>query len=175
VGDEETGFPDEPTFNLAALAGQEQLQERIRDLENERAAMGRERAAEPERCEHAFASHHVPRHRLYWVRQCLLCHEVDWDDLDTEVDGIVRAALSSLAAELDAEAERELAHRHDSMAARVIAPSTAVTYRAAARMALRRAGVDPDEPGHASASHDKAEHARGAQEGSQRVQSDGAP
>jgi hypothetical protein len=33
---EETGFPDEPTFSLAALAGQEQLQERIRTLENER-------------------------------------------------------------------------------------------------------------------------------------------
>ena len=26
---ESAGFPDEPTFNLAALAGQEQLQERI--------------------------------------------------------------------------------------------------------------------------------------------------
>lgn len=37
MGTESDGFPDEPTFNLAALAGQEQLQERIRDLENERA------------------------------------------------------------------------------------------------------------------------------------------
>jgi len=37
VGTESDGFPDEPTFNLAALAGQEQLQERIRQLENERA------------------------------------------------------------------------------------------------------------------------------------------
>jgi hypothetical protein len=34
--DESTGFEPEPTFNLAALAGQEQLQERIRTLENER-------------------------------------------------------------------------------------------------------------------------------------------
>jgi hypothetical protein len=34
--DETTGFEPEP-FNLAALAGQEQLQERIRELENERA------------------------------------------------------------------------------------------------------------------------------------------
>lgn len=37
MGTESEGFPDEPTFNLAALAGQEQLQERIRQLENERA------------------------------------------------------------------------------------------------------------------------------------------
>lgn len=36
MGTESDGFPDEPTFNLAALAGQEQLQERIRTLENER-------------------------------------------------------------------------------------------------------------------------------------------
>lgn len=34
MGTESDGFPDEPTFNLAALAGQEQLQERIRELEN---------------------------------------------------------------------------------------------------------------------------------------------
>lgn len=37
MGTESDGFPDEPTFNLAALAGQELLQARIRDLENERA------------------------------------------------------------------------------------------------------------------------------------------
>jgi hypothetical protein len=36
MGTESEGFPDEPTFSLAALAGQEQLQERIRTLENER-------------------------------------------------------------------------------------------------------------------------------------------
>jgi hypothetical protein len=35
-GTESTGFEPEP-FSLAALAGQEQLQERIRELENERA------------------------------------------------------------------------------------------------------------------------------------------
>lgn len=34
MGTESEGFPDEPTFNLAALAGQELLQERIRELEN---------------------------------------------------------------------------------------------------------------------------------------------
>lgn len=135
----------------------------------------RRRAAEPERCEHAFASHHVPRHRLYWVRQCLLCHEVDWDDLDAEVDGIVRAALSSLAAELDAEAEDLLAGRNTGLMDRLTAPSAAVCFRAAARMARLRATVDADGPGHGSASHAKAEHPSGAQEGSRRVQPDGAP
>jgi hypothetical protein len=37
MGTENEGFPDEPTFSLAALTGQEQLHERIRELENERA------------------------------------------------------------------------------------------------------------------------------------------
>jgi hypothetical protein len=38
MGTKSDGFPVEPEpFNLAALAGQEQLQERIRELENERA------------------------------------------------------------------------------------------------------------------------------------------
>src|SRR5262249_1629481 len=36
-------------------------------------------------CEHVYASKHQPGHRVYWVRQCMLCHEVDWDDLDREV------------------------------------------------------------------------------------------
>lgn len=35
--DELSGFEPGPTFNLAALAGQELLQARIRELENERA------------------------------------------------------------------------------------------------------------------------------------------
>jgi hypothetical protein len=41
MGTESTGFEPEP-FSLAALAGQEQLQERIRTLENERDGKVRE-------------------------------------------------------------------------------------------------------------------------------------
>jgi hypothetical protein len=36
-------------------------------------------------CSHVYASIHVPGHLIYWVRQCMLCHEVDWDDLDREI------------------------------------------------------------------------------------------
>jgi hypothetical protein len=42
-------------------------------------------AAVPQKCGHAWASKHEPGHLLYWVRQCVLCHAVDWDDLDAEI------------------------------------------------------------------------------------------
>jgi hypothetical protein len=115
---EETGFPSEPTFNLAALAGQEQLHERIRELENERA-------------------------------------------------GKVREALLSLAAELEAEADGLLAGRNTGLMDRLTAPSAAVCFRAAARMARLRAGVDVDAPEHASESHGIAQPGSGAPEGAQ--------
>jgi hypothetical protein len=48
--------------------------------------------AEPPVCEHLWSSQHRPGHALYWVRQCMVCHEVDWDAIDAEVAGIVAAA-----------------------------------------------------------------------------------
>ena len=51
----------------------------------EKQAAGAERAAVPEKCEHARASKHESGHLLYWIRQCMLCREVDWDDLDAEI------------------------------------------------------------------------------------------
>lgn len=38
---------------------------------------------------HAWASHHRPGHLVYWVRTCMLCEEIDWDDLDKEIRKIM--------------------------------------------------------------------------------------
>jgi hypothetical protein len=40
---------------------------------------------------HAYVSEHVPDHSVYWVRQCMLCHAVDWDHLDFEVAKFVNS------------------------------------------------------------------------------------
>jgi hypothetical protein len=40
---------------------------------------------QPAPCEHHWGSLHEPGHQLYWVRQCTICHAVDWDDLDAEI------------------------------------------------------------------------------------------
>jgi hypothetical protein len=40
---------------------------------------------EPISCEHHFVSRHVPGHLVYWVQQCSVCHEINWDDLDREI------------------------------------------------------------------------------------------
>jgi hypothetical protein len=45
-------------------------------------------------CEHLFVSEHRPGHLIYWVRQCCICHEVDWDGLDREVKKLVDKAVS---------------------------------------------------------------------------------
>lgn len=42
-------------------------------------------------CDHHWVSEHVPGHLLYWVRQCSLCHEVNWDDLDEQVRELLAA------------------------------------------------------------------------------------
>lgn len=67
---------------MAAMADEEPLPEWEREFLEKQAA---ERAAAPPECEHAWADRHKPGHLFYWVRQCMLCHEVDWDDLDTEI------------------------------------------------------------------------------------------
>jgi len=51
--------------------------------------LGDDLAAMPPECEHHYASIHEPGHRLYWVRQCTLCHRPDWRDLDAQVDELV--------------------------------------------------------------------------------------
>jgi len=67
-----------------------------------------EQASAPEKCDHAWASKHEPGHRLYWVRQCMLCHEVDWDDLDTEIGKLIdRGRLGTMTAEQIARAFHE--------------------------------------------------------------------
>jgi hypothetical protein len=63
----------------------------------EKQAAEAERAVVPEKCEHAWASKHVPGHVLYWVRQCMLCHEVDWDDLDTAIIQALIDASNAMA------------------------------------------------------------------------------
>jgi hypothetical protein len=45
-------------------------------------------ASEPIPCQHHWASHHEPGHLLYWIRQCMLCHVADWDDLDAEIGAL---------------------------------------------------------------------------------------
>jgi hypothetical protein len=42
--------------------------------------------------QHAWISHHVPGHLLYWVRTCMLCSAIDWDDIDREVRKIMSEA-----------------------------------------------------------------------------------
>lgn len=37
------------------------------------------------RCEHHWTSRHEPGHIVYWVRTCVICGNVDWDDLDREI------------------------------------------------------------------------------------------
>jgi hypothetical protein len=66
------------------MADAEPLPDREREFLQKQAAAA-ERAAVPGTCEHAWASKHEPGHLLYWVRQCVLCHAVDWDDLDAEI------------------------------------------------------------------------------------------
>jgi NTP pyrophosphatase (non-canonical NTP hydrolase) len=44
-----------------------------------------DQAAEPPRCDHFWVSKHQPGHLLFWVRQCSLCHEVNWGELDREI------------------------------------------------------------------------------------------
>src|SRR5260370_31716714 len=66
------------------MAGAEPLPDWEREFLEKQAA-GAERAAVPEKCEHAWASKHEPGRLLYWIRQCMLCREVDWDDLDAEI------------------------------------------------------------------------------------------
>lgn len=39
--------------------------------------------AEP--CDHHWVSEHKPGHRLFWVKTCSVCHEVDWDQLDADI------------------------------------------------------------------------------------------
>lgn len=48
-------------------------------------------------CEHVYAARHQPGHLVYWVRICMICHKVDWDDLDREIRLGVAEALSDPA------------------------------------------------------------------------------
>ena len=71
-----------------------------------------EQAAAPGKCDHAWAAKHEPGHRLYWVRQCMLCHEVDWDDLDTEIGKLIsHGRLGTMTAEQIAQAFHETYER----------------------------------------------------------------
>ncbi len=36
-------------------------------------------------CDHYWAAVHEPGHRLYWIMQCMLCHRIDWDELDEQI------------------------------------------------------------------------------------------
>ena len=44
-----------------------------------------EQASARPTCEHYWASVHEPGHHLYWIRQCMICHRIDWDDLDEQI------------------------------------------------------------------------------------------
>ena len=70
-----------------------------------------EQAAEPPVCDHVYASKHQPGHRLYWIRQCMVCHEVDWGALDSdferETSDAVAAERDRIATLLQAHADRE--------------------------------------------------------------------
>lgn len=37
------------------------------------------------KCDHHWVSKHKPGHIVYWVTQCSICHEIDWNDLDFEI------------------------------------------------------------------------------------------
>ena len=45
----------------------------------------------PENCEHAWKYVHEPGHLIYWVKQCMLCHDVDWHDLDSQIAELIEA------------------------------------------------------------------------------------
>lgn len=87
---------------------------------------GRRAAIHPDDCEHSWGSLHEPDHRLYWVRQCTLCHAVDWADLDAEI-GKLLAGKDEIDQRKDvivadlrkavAEAERIIAGRDARIAA----------------------------------------------------------
>ncbi len=66
------------------------------------------RAAVPPACDHVYASKHQPGHLLYWIRQCMVCHEVDWDDLDRDIGNRVAA---------ERERIRQLAIRNEAVCA----------------------------------------------------------
>lgn len=51
-------------------------------------------------CEHYWGSTHEPGHIVYWVRTCMICRAVDWDDLDREIRKAVNELLQAATASL---------------------------------------------------------------------------
>lgn len=47
--------------------------------------MKNEQEATAPTCDHYWASVHEPGHVLFWISQCMLCHRIDWDDLDIQI------------------------------------------------------------------------------------------
>ncbi len=95
------------------MADAEPLPDREREFpEKQAAAAERERAEVPGKCEHAWASKHEPGHLLYWIRQCMLCHAVDWDDLDAEIGRLAgHGRIVTMTAEQIAQAFHETYER----------------------------------------------------------------
>jgi hypothetical protein len=50
-----------------------------------------EQAGQAKPCTHFFTSEHQPGHRIYWVRRCMICHHPDWDNIDEQIDELLKA------------------------------------------------------------------------------------
>ena len=59
--------------------------------------MSADQAAEPTPCGHLWVSTHESGHRFQWIRRCLICHGVDWDDLDAQADEYAAAMVEAHA------------------------------------------------------------------------------
>jgi hypothetical protein len=96
-------------------------------------------------CEHAWISDHHPGHRLYWVSQCMLCHEADWDDLDKQIDQLAAHAAAAERAAIRQLALSEAA-RYDAMPPAYDLRVRALALRKFANL-LRGPRIDADASG----------------------------
>jgi hypothetical protein len=50
-----------------------------------------EAGVQAEPCAHVFVSDHQPGHRIYWVRRCMICNHPDWENIDEQIDELMKA------------------------------------------------------------------------------------
>jgi hypothetical protein len=107
-------------------------------------------------CEHVYASHHEPGHRVYWVRQCMICNHVDWNDLDEQIDTLRAEAAASERARI-----RQLAMTEGTRHVYAIASGALYDFADLLREPESHADAlgnpeppeTPDRPSQASTSH----------------------
>lgn len=130
---EETGFPDEPTFNLAALAGQEQVEQRLFAAQNALVRRDAEIARLTERAERAEASRDEECERV-----------MRWALIFAEIRDFAEALPARIAA-IDADA-MPAALRHPSVHLAATDERLTGVLQHELRAILGRHG--PGKPGH---------------------------